>query len=342
MKYHELMTSISKGEVRSAYLFSGEEDFLKEEALKKIISSQVKPGFRSFDLDILHGDDISFQTLRSCAETLPFGSVRRVVVLRNLEGLSQSSRRKLLSWLESPPPRTCLILVAAKVDFKEGFYRELASKTESVVFWRLFDHQIPKWAVKYLKEKGLAIEEEALYVLYALVGNDLFSLTNELEKVSTYLGQGGKIGVEGIRSVVGSHRIDSVFDLNLALGMGELEAALKVIGNLLDWGETPNRILAMVSRHLFILKRLKAPKYRDASLEELARKLRIPKLYLKDYIRQVERLSGEDIDQGLKVVYQTEVTLKSRPVSERLLLELMATAICRPELVPFQQDHTEN
>jgi len=98
----------------------------------------------------------------------------------------------------------------------------------------------------------------------------------------------------------------------------------------------------MVSRHLFILKRLKALNYGEASLEELTRKLGIPKLYLKDYLRQVQRLSKEDIDEGLKAVYQTEVTLKSRPVSERLLLELMTTAICRPELVPFQPNDTRN
>ncbi len=332
MTYHEVMTSISKGEIASAYLFSGEEDFLKEEALRKIISSQVKSSFRSFDLDILYGDDTDFRTFKNRAETPPLGSSRRVLVLRSLPGLGQGDKRKLLDYLESVSPKTCLVLVAPKVDLRKGFYRDVARKTESVVFWKLSDREVPRWVKGRLQEKGLSMEEEALYLLQNSVGNDLFSLANELEKVSLYVGQGGRIRAENIKSVVGRARVDSVFDLNLALGLGELKVALRVLGNLVDWGETANHIVYMVSRHLFILKTLHRLNSRKVARKQMAETIRVPQRYLKDYLRQLERLSEEEIDQGLGTVYRTEVALKSGQKKERLLLELMAASICRPEL----------
>lgn len=332
MKYQELMDSVSKGKLASAYLFSGEEDFLKEQALKKIISSQVKPGFQSFDLDVVYGDEVDFGTIKSRAETLPMGSARRVLLLKNLEGLPQGAKKRLLDYLDSPPPKTIIVLVASKVDLRKGFYRDLAKKTRSVIFWRLSESQVPGWILGYLKEKGLSIEEEALYLLQNSVGNDLFSLANELDKVCLYLGEGERIVAAHIRSVVGSARVDSVFDLNLALGLGELNVALKVIGNLIDWGESPNRIIYMVSQHLFALKKLSRLNRKEMSPGELASKIRVPRRYIKNYLKQVNRLSQAEIDEGLNAVYQAEVALKSRPINQRLLLELMAASVCRPQL----------
>lgn len=329
MKYSELLGEISQGEIANAYLFSGEEDFLKEEALRRLTSSVIEPSFKSFDVDILYGDATEFQTLKMRAETPPLGSKRRVVVLRNTEGLPEGARKSLLGYLDSPSPKSCLVFIAPKVDLKRGFFKNLAAKTQSIVFWRLFDSEITKWVSKYLKEKQLSIDEEALYLLQSSVGNDLFSLANELDKLSIYVGRGKRIGVEEVRRVVGKTRVDSVFDLNRALGFGELGKALKVVHNLINWGERPTRIIATVSHHFFTLKNLKRLVEEGEPLEG---KINAPKRYLREWLEQVKRLSLEDIERGLRMVYLAEGSLKAGLSSHRLLLEIMVISICQPQL----------
>ena len=55
MKYFELLNRIKSGKIDPLYHFTGEEDFLKEEAWRKISSILVTEDLKSFNLDLLHG-----------------------------------------------------------------------------------------------------------------------------------------------------------------------------------------------------------------------------------------------------------------------------------------------
>ena len=59
MKYRDLIKEIEEGRVAAAYLFEGEEDYLKEQALKKVREILISPGYEDFDYEDFSCRDIS-------------------------------------------------------------------------------------------------------------------------------------------------------------------------------------------------------------------------------------------------------------------------------------------
>ena len=67
------------------YLLFGDEDALKKEAEQALLNSLVDPDCVDFDLDILNADNSAADSVLASASQAPFGSRRRVVLVRGME-----------------------------------------------------------------------------------------------------------------------------------------------------------------------------------------------------------------------------------------------------------------
>src|SRR5947209_14474591 len=67
------------------YMFYGEEDRLKDEAVRALADHVVEPDFADFDREALSADSVDASAILSAAGQAPFGSERRLVVVSGLE-----------------------------------------------------------------------------------------------------------------------------------------------------------------------------------------------------------------------------------------------------------------
>src|SRR2546427_2607349 len=95
------------------YYLHGDEDVLKDEAIRALVDSVIDPGTRDFNLDQRGAADLDADTFHTLVNTPPMLAAARAVVIRGLEELTKASpvRRELLRYLGSPNPTTLLILV---------------------------------------------------------------------------------------------------------------------------------------------------------------------------------------------------------------------------------------
>ena len=77
MRYQELIREVEAGKVNPVYLFSGEENYLKEDTLRRIKETLIKPEFSQFNHDLLSGKEISGTELLNKLLTLPIGQGKR-------------------------------------------------------------------------------------------------------------------------------------------------------------------------------------------------------------------------------------------------------------------------
>ncbi|MBI5750272.1 MAG: DNA polymerase III subunit delta, partial [Nitrospinae bacterium] len=82
MNYIELIKNIEKGWLNPLYLFYGDEGFLIDEAVKKMVSVIVEPSNKDFNLEILRGSETSYAEIINKAQTLPFMGERRAVIVK--------------------------------------------------------------------------------------------------------------------------------------------------------------------------------------------------------------------------------------------------------------------
>src|SRR5690242_5394361 len=95
------------------YYLHGEEDVLKEEAVRALLERAVEAASRDFNVDTRAAADVDPETLRALVDTPPMLAERRAVVLRGIEQLKTKSktRDELIRYLDNPNPTTVLILV---------------------------------------------------------------------------------------------------------------------------------------------------------------------------------------------------------------------------------------
>ncbi|HEU0013144.1 MAG TPA: hypothetical protein VFQ45_05645, partial [Longimicrobium sp.] len=63
-----------------AFFFFGDEDFLREEAVAKVVAAYLDPATRDFNFDQVRGGDVAPEALASTLATPPMMAEHRVVV----------------------------------------------------------------------------------------------------------------------------------------------------------------------------------------------------------------------------------------------------------------------
>jgi DNA polymerase-3 subunit delta len=210
-----LLRSVKKAAPDPAYYLYGDEDVLKDEAVRALGEATLDPAARDFNLDQRAAGELDVETLHALLNTPPMMAARRLVVLREVEGLRRrpKTRDELLRYLERPSPSTVLVLVQGA---GEEAAADLADRTTAVEIPRLPPERVLRWMGYHATRLGIALEPDAAAHLQRVVGDDLGILGRELEKLAA-LGVDGPVGRDQVAALVGVRHGETVDDLVAAV-----------------------------------------------------------------------------------------------------------------------------
>lgn len=221
---------------RVYYLF-GDDDYLKDAALRALLEAAVDPATRDFNLDLRHAGDVDPETLDSLLGTPPMMADRRVVVLRDVGTLAKDARAVLERYLKAPAPDLLLVLIAAggeKAKPDKALDKMLLMLTNPVELAPLTSERIPKWIAHHVQtELGASITPAAIGLLHQAVGADLPALAGELDKLASYT-SGAEIDEDAVAAVVGVRRGETLGDLLDCIGRRDGVRALDLLPYILD------------------------------------------------------------------------------------------------------------
>ena len=323
MDYFEFEKSIKSGKFAPVFLFIGEEDYLREEAVRLIISRGIDPETTDFNLDILYGNETDGTKILQIASSYPFMGERRLVIVKDLQRMKPGCIETINRYIKKPSPTTCLVLTATSLNFRLKHNKALKQLATIVEFKPLYDRNIPGWLKKYLKRKHYEITDEAIRILHENVGNSLRFLVNELEKVFLNIENRKQITADDIRHVVGLSRGFSVFELSDFIGKKDIKSALLTTSRMLELGESPIGILTMLTRYFGILLKVKHCKNAGLPPSQMASVAGVPPYFLKDYLAQAGNFPTKQIQKSFHLLLQTDIDLKTSAQKPQLLFELL-------------------
>jgi len=235
----------------AVYLLYGDEDVLKDEAVRALVGSAVGAD-RHFNLDVRYAPDLTPESFDALVNTLPMLAERRAVVVRGVEQLGKRKtkvRDELLRYLAAPNPTTVLVLVVAAGEEPDA---ELVRASTAVVVDPLPAERVPGWIQHYATTLGLTLAPDAAELLLGAVGNDLSTLARELEKLASLAaGTGRPIATEDVTSLVGVRRGETVYDLVHAALERRIARAAQLVEPVLEQaGMSGVKILSLLGTHL--------------------------------------------------------------------------------------------
>lgn len=327
MKYSEFLNQIEKGKLSTVYHFTGEEDFLKREALEKLISLLIEPSLKSFNLDFLQARGVKAEEIINLCATLPFGSKKRMVVVYESQKLHPVQKDELLKYLPQVPQTTCLVLLSNAVDHRLKFYQSLKKLAAEVEFSVLGPEEISDWIKGRVKAYGKKITPDGIAFLLEAVGNNLYELANELEKLSLYVKDRELINLEDAETVVGYTKAENISQLAQAIVEKNLGLALKILKDLSLSKERETSINYKLGDYFLKMYQVKASQ--DQNIYNLAHTLKIYSNYIVEYQNQAKNFGLDQLEKGLALLYQADSDLKSGKMPEKFLLELLVYELCR-------------
>jgi DNA polymerase-3 subunit delta len=319
--------SLTKGGPAAVYYLHGAEDILKDEAVRAIIDRTLDPSLRDFNLDTRSAPQLDPESLFSLCATLPMMSDRRVVVLRDIEGLKRKPkvRATLLKYLERPSPETVLVLVQGSGD--EGEDKEIARAAQSVTCAPLPPERVLKWLLNRASASGVRLEEAAAAHLVRSVGTELGPLTSELAKLAALPEE--LLTVERLGELVGVRHGETGFDWRDAVFDGRIPDAVRLLGPILDQPGSSGVKLATLAGTTLIgigiargfVDRGTRGRALDEAVFETIRRNRVYGLLpwseeKARWIRWASAWSAQRVHAGLRAILDADRALKMTSISD--------------------------
>jgi DNA polymerase-3 subunit delta len=249
VQYAAWLRGLTQGQVAPVALLHGPEPFLIEEALA-VLTRVVCPdsGLLVMSREVLEAREAGAEGIVRAAETLPWGTPRRLVVARGVEGLSSKQAEPLIEYVRAPNPSTVLALTVPQPLASSHWLLKAVPTGGAVEIPQLTGRALVGWLRARASADGLELEEEAAQLLVALVGDDPAALAGEVGKAALAGGpENRRVGAVEVRAVVGEHRSHEVFELTRAVEQRDGAAALCLLERLLGAGEEPLRLLAILA-----------------------------------------------------------------------------------------------
>ena len=305
------------------YLLLGPERYLRRVAAQAIadvaLATTLIRDFNESSFSLLTD---SVQGAIAAAEQLPMMSERRVVRVRDFARLRDADEDVLIRYLGNPSPSTVMIFTADDLDKRKKSTKALLDACTVVDFSPLKDSEAKAWAKSYLKNLKAAIDDPVLSEIITLVGTDVQTLANELDKLASAALDTGRITMELVDELIGRTRELSNFELGDHLLANNRKRALETLHRLLDDGAEPVMLIGLIAGNYHRLALGKHLLTRGGR-EEVFRNISMPPFKRDAYIANLQRSDARKIARGIQLTAAADLAIKTSQATPRWQLELL-------------------
>lgn len=238
------------------YLLYGEDNFLKDQFLKKL-----KKNFGEIELGInyIQIDDSNMQNIISDIETPAFGYEKKLIIAKNC-GLFVKKNplaEKISDYLkENNVDDVELVFVEDKAE-KNALFNTVEKIGQINEFKELKMPQLIDQVRRIAAAYKVNIDPATAQYFVECTGTNMSDIVNEARKLIEYAGENGTIKKEDVDALTIKKSESIIFDLTDSLGKKDIKTSMEVLHNLEYAREPVQMILIMLYRHfkkLYIVK----------------------------------------------------------------------------------------
>lgn len=319
----DLHRILKQGETRPLYLLFGAESYLRDLAAHAIKDMCLKgASLREFNEASYSLASTDVQQAIAAAEQLPMMASRRVVEIRDFGKLREADEEALMRYLARPVESSTVIFIADDLDKRRKLSKTLLDVCVAVEFAPLSDTELAEWAKKRLRDLKVQTDERTLHQIVALVGSDVRTLSNELEKLATAALGSGLISMEMVDTLVGRSRELSNFELADHLIAKNRKRALQTLRRLLDDGAEPVMLIGLIGSNYRRLALAKELMSKGAANQDVYRQVGIFGRR-EEFLATARRSDAQVLARSIRRIAAADLAIKTSQATPRLQLELL-------------------
>jgi len=329
----DIWKKISKKLVDPVYLLYGTEAFLINETKQLLVDNVLEEEEKDFNFSVYDLEETPIEEALEDAETFPFMGEKRLVILQNPLFLTSEKSKgkidhqlsKLESYLKQPAPYSILVFSAPyeKLDERKKITKELKRNATVVEAKKLTEQETKAWVRERAVTHGSGIENDAIELLLALAGTNLFMLTSEIDKLALYAGENQLIRKEMVDHLTARSLEQTIFSLVDKVVHKNVEAALRIYYDLLKQNEEPIKILAVLTGQFRLIYQVKELARKGYGQQQIAGTLKIHPYRVKLAAGQAGAFSDEELSRIIMLLADADYQMKTGGMKKEMLIEMI-------------------
>lgn len=315
---------IKSGSFKHFYLLYGTEPYLiklyRDKLKAAVLGNNDQMNFSRFE-----GKDINQKAIVETAQTLPFFSDRRLILIEN-SGLFKT-QSDLPEQLVTLPESTILLFVEEEIDKRNKLYKLVKEQGVVSEMNGLDEKNLKLFIASLLEQSGKRITSDTAGYLLERTGTDMENIRSETEKLICYAYDRDIITGEDVDAIVTVQITGRIFQMMDAIGSRKQKQAIRMYYDLLSLREKPMSILYLIVRHFNILlqvKELLSVGYHNQAIVET---VKIPPFSVSRYTSQSKNYSKVQLIKALEAAADVEEQVKTGRMLEKVGLELLILSL---------------
>lgn len=317
------------------YLVKGDDPSLRSQAVSKLVHELVGDADISMVVEEFSADNDGGDTTMAAdaAQTPPFLSERRVVVVRDITTYSSEALQPLINYLADPLPTTSMVLVT-------GDKGRLSTQLSGVIkqVGHIISTDVPSqakgrsaWFADQLKKSSVRLDSQAIAMLDAHLGGDLGRLPSLLETLAAGYGDGAHLGPDDIAPFLGEAGDIPPWDLTDSIDRGDTPGALEALSRMMGAGERhPLQIMAVLHGHYTKMLRLDGANIVDEAAAADVLGIKGSTFPAKKALTQARRLGHEGVSEAIRLLADADLDLRGATAwPEELVIEVLVARLSR-------------
>ena len=325
----QLEEDIKNKRYKNIYVLFGPQSYNRkryEDALVRVFL----PDDDEINLTKFYGKKIDLKEVFELAETMPFLAERRIIVLEDT-GLFEKSCDELADFIPSIPDSCCMIFSEEKIDSRLKQTKAVKTHGTLAEFGTLSEADLRDFIMKKLGKEHRPITQNALDLFTERCSDDLWQVTNDLEKLISYTFGKEGIRIEDVDAVIPAPAEDKIFGMIDAILARDTKKTLVYYKDLLALRSEPMGILALIRDQYRLMLHAKQLNDEHVGIPEMAKILKMRDTRVKMALSASRRMKQSELAEGISMCARTDERIKTGLVDQRIGVETLIIELCREQ-----------
>ena len=323
----DLQQSLKQGKIEPVYFLFGPEAYLRDQAEDDIANAALSETLlREFN-------DSSFSLNKggaggaiAAAEQLPMMSPRRVVRIRDLARLKEADEEILADYLQRPVETSVVIFNSDDLDKRKKLTKKLMAGA-AFEFPPLNNTELANWARAHLSTLKTDVTKPVLDHLVEMVGPNVRTLSNELNKLAAAALPSGVITADLVEDLVGRSRELMNWQLTDQMLARNRAGALRTVKHLLDDGAPPVMLIGLIASSYRRMALAHALLSKGAPPKDIFRQVPMPPFRQASYLQMLNRIDERRLAKDIVRIGAADLGIKTSKATPRMQVELLVTEL---------------
>ena len=311
---------IESGKFERIYLISGDEPYLIK-YYKDKLKNAIIPEKES--LNYAYYDNVSdnIEKIKDFVNTMPFFSDRRLVIIEKASVFKKDTG--LADFVPLIPDTSTVVICDEEIDKRSKLYKAIQKNGAVMELKKLNMQDLKVFIVSRIKKADKGITEKDCEYLIESIGDDLYTVVNEVDKCIAFAGDSKAVDRRTIDSVCSMQIENKIFEMVDAILQHKASIAYRLYGDLLSLHENSFGMMAVIRNNYNKLLIVKEMMDNGRPMGEIMSITRMADWQVRKNMQKIKNYSSERLVAAIKVIVDTEYSIKTGNIGEQTGIEIM-------------------